>query len=115
MNAIKKYLHSFYRQYRFLLLLFLVIALQLSFPGLFSAVTHQPESIVFRGCCRRPGDCCGWRYCLRSGNISFQQWSGHIDLMPPTIYIQFTGKHGTFSSCLTWAITSITAVATRLS
>jgi hypothetical protein len=45
MNAIEKYARSIYRQYRFLLLLFLVIALQLSFPGLLSAVTNQPGSI----------------------------------------------------------------------
>jgi hypothetical protein len=44
MTTIKKIVLSFYRQYRFLLLVFLVIALQLSFPGLLSALTDQSGS-----------------------------------------------------------------------
>jgi hypothetical protein len=47
MTSIKKYARSFYWHYRYLLLLFLVIALQLSFPGLLSVVTHQPGSFPF--------------------------------------------------------------------
>ena len=45
MNAIKTHARSFYRQYRFVLLAFLVMTLLLSFPGLLSAITGQPGSI----------------------------------------------------------------------
>jgi hypothetical protein len=45
MNTIIKYARSIYRQYRVLVYLFLVIAMQLSFPGLLSAVTNQSGNI----------------------------------------------------------------------
>jgi hypothetical protein len=45
MNTIKRLARSYYRLYRFLFLFFLVIALQLSFPGLLSAVNTQSGNI----------------------------------------------------------------------
>ncbi len=46
MTTIKKFARSFYRQYKFLIMLLLVIALQLSFPGLLSTITNLPGNIL---------------------------------------------------------------------
>ncbi len=45
MNAIKKYTRSIYHHYKFVFFLILVLALQLSFPGLLSAATGQTGDI----------------------------------------------------------------------
>ena len=52
MNTIKTFARSLYRQYRFVLLAFLVITLLLSFPGLLSASYRSARKYSPGGRCR---------------------------------------------------------------